>query len=41
MRRVFVLGVVIYILLVLALSGTNGTLLALMLPFMVYLGISD
>jgi uncharacterized protein (DUF58 family) len=39
MRRVFVLGVVIYILLVLALSGTNGTLLALMLPFMVYLGI--
>lgn len=39
MRRVFVLGVVIYILLVLALTGTNGTLLALMLPFLVYLGI--
>jgi uncharacterized protein (DUF58 family) len=38
MRRVFVLGAVIYILLVLALAGTNGTLLALMLPFMVYLG---
>ena len=39
MRRFFILGIVIYILLVLALSSTNGTLLALMLPFMVYLGI--
>ncbi len=39
MRRVLILGGVIYILLVLALAGTNGTLLALMLPFMVYLGM--
>jgi len=39
MRRVIVLGVVIYILLVLALAGTNGTILAFMLPFMVYLGM--
>ena len=39
MRRVFILGGVIYILLVLALATTNGTLLALMLPFLVYLGI--
>jgi uncharacterized protein (DUF58 family) len=39
MRRVFIIGGVIYILLVLALAVTNGTLLALMLPFMTYLGI--
>jgi uncharacterized protein (DUF58 family) len=39
MRQVFILGGVIYIILVLALADTNGTLLALMLPFMVYLGI--
>ena len=38
MHRVIKLGVVIYILLVLALAGTNGTLLALMIPFMIYLG---
>lgn len=39
MQRVLVLGGVIYIFLILALADTNGTLLALMLPFMVYLGI--
>ena len=39
MSRVFFLGIVIYALLVLALAGTNGILLAMMLPFMVYLGI--
>jgi len=39
MRRILILGGVIYILLVLALASTNGTLLALTLPFLVYLGI--
>jgi uncharacterized protein (DUF58 family) len=39
MNRVFFLGIVIYVLLVLALAGTNGILLAMMLPFMVYLGV--
>jgi uncharacterized protein (DUF58 family) len=39
MRRILILGGVIYILLVLALATTNGTLLALTLPFLVYLGV--
>lgn len=39
MSRIIFLGIVIYVLLVLALAGTNGILLAMMLPFMVYLGI--
>lgn len=39
MSRVFFLGIVIYVLLVLALAATNGILLAMMLPFMAYLGI--
>ena len=39
MRRVYTLGTIIYALLVLALAATNGTLMALMLPFLIYLGI--